>query len=173
MTDTIKIQLWKTLGFSSKEEYLESIVKEKELEPYIEHKERITKQRQQPPIWAREGFQSENDYLLYYARKKGFKSIRKYKEHLAKENFAITKGFKSYTDYEENLVKESIRTIEEQEYIVKHILCSSVKNVISKIKDPESIFRDEEFIKKITMLNKKLSCDIPIIPIKKNNIDRE
>ncbi len=162
MTDTIKIQLWKILGFSSKEEYLESIAKEKEPEPYIEHKERIKKQRQQPPIWLREGFRSEYDYLIDYARKKGFKSVRKYKEHLAKEKFAITKGFKSYVDYEENLVKENIRTLKEQEYIAKHILCSSIKNIVSNIKDPESILRDEEFIKKITMLNKKFSCDIPI-----------
>jgi len=178
MVDTLKIEMWKVLGFNSKEEYQEYLAKEKEYEPFVAHEKRITRQQEQSTIRTgkrlrsdrerreeaaiKQGFKNPYEQKLHHLKERGFPSIFTYEQHLAKEKFARQKGFESYAAYEEHLVKESIRTIEEQEHIVENILCSSIENVVSMIKDPESIFHDKEFIKRITTLNRKLSCDIPI-----------
>lgn len=160
MTETLKIEMWRVLGFHSKEEYQEYLAQEKESPT---RRERPSSAWEYQKAAARmQGFETPYKQKLFQLRQRGFPSVNKHRQHIAKEKFAIKKGFKSYADYEEHLVKESIRTIEEQEYIAKNILCSSVENVISKIKDPESMFHDKEFIKRVTTLNKKLSCDINI-----------
>ena len=96
------------------------------------------------PKWRRLGFESLTKYRNYLAKEKGFETYTKYLEHLA-----IEQGFESYSEY--NRLNKQRR------------LCKSLQNIISEAKDPDSIFKDIEFLRDIT------GCKIPIKQKKKKD----
>ena len=91
------------------------------------------------PIWKRLGFESLTKYRNYLAKEKGFETYTKYLEHLA-----IEQGFKSYSEY--------------NKYNKQKRICRSLQEITSNVEDPKSMFKDIEFVRKIT------GCPVPNIP---------
>lgn len=83
------------------------------------------------------GFNSSYDYEDYLSKKRGLKDRSEYRKLLL-ERLDV----KTYYGYEKKLKQ------------IK--LCESLQKLTSNVKDPESLFSDIEFVRKIT------GCKIPI-----------
>lgn len=119
------------------------------------------------------------EYRESLARRKGFKSYLEYTKYLEekrKEKLRqIEKKVEGLRMAErlgeeeiERLGEEKIKRLEEEKQKSKKILeskdkqelCRSLQDIVTEVKDPESIFKDIEFVREYT------GCKIPLKKIK-------
>lgn len=111
------------------------------------------------------------EYRESLARRKGFKSHLEYTKYLEEKRKEKLRQIEKKVEglrMAERLGEEEIERLEEEKQKSKKILeskdkqelCRSLQDIVTEVKDPESIFKDIEFVREYT------GCKIPLKKIK-------